>query len=286
MGLFDVTRLHSSPICIRNVRIGQGVEGDTFIPGKVKTKTWEQLGEALIPVQVSYNCSGNSIWVNGTEIHSRDWTIRDDMRAWLEKQLKESKFYAKRGGHIEERPGMVNFSIVGRQCNLEERAMYVEWDEHKQERETIAEAFNKNYAKDGIIANVAGDTGIDIMPDFIKKSKDRFGDEIKILNTNILYFFEEFEWVFTSGTFSVGFTMDSVLEHVKHFLSITKKGVCFNLLNKDTFSGDVQVAFNPDEVKKALTESLDNVDIKVIEGYYPDDFTIVINKVSNDANTE
>lgn len=129
-------------------------------------------------------------------------------------------------------------------------------------------------------------TGIDIMPDFIKKSKDRFGDEIKILNTNILYFFEEFEWVFTSGTFSVGFTMDSVLEHVKHFLSISKKGVCFNLLNKDTFSGDVQVAFNPDEVKNVLTESLDDVDIKVIEGYYPDDFTIVINKVSSDADTE
>lgn len=162
-----------------------------IVTGSDYNKTWEQLGEALIPVQVSYNCSGNSIWVDGTEIHSRDWTIRDDMRAWLEKQLKESKFYAKRGGHIEERPGMVNFSIVGRQCNLEERAMYVEWDEHKQERETIAEAFNKNYAKDGIIANVAGDTGIDIMP--IGTGKAQILQDFDTDNDDLIFFGDKCE---------------------------------------------------------------------------------------------
>ena len=135
-----------------------------IVTGSDYNKTWEQLGEALVPIQISYNCSGNSVWVNGTEIHTRDWTIRDDMRGWLEKQLKESRFYRKTGNHIEERPGLVNFSIVGRNCNLEERAMYVEWDEHKSERKTIAQAFNKTYTKDGIIAQVAGETGIDITP--------------------------------------------------------------------------------------------------------------------------
>ena len=89
-------------------------------------------------------------------------------------------------------------------------------------------------------------TGIDIMPDFVKKSKDKYGDDINVVNTNVLYFFEEFEWVFASGVFSIGFTIDEIIEHIEHFLNITKKGICLNLLNKKEFKGDVQVSFDID----------------------------------------
>lgn len=128
-------------------------------------------------------------------------------------------------------------------------------------------------------------TGIDIMPDFIKKSKDKYGDDVRILNTNILYFLEEFEWVFASGVFSVGFTIDEIVEHIRHFIGITTKGVCLNLLNKNTFKGDVQVSFDPDEVKSILSDKFPETTIDFVEGYYPDDYTIIINIDSNDAKS-
>lgn len=131
---------------------------------------------------------------------------------------------------------------------------------------TIDKGFDINYS------------GIDIMPDFIKKSKDRFGDKVKIFNTNILYFFEEFDWVFASGVFSVGFTLEEVIEYIDHFMKISRKGVCLNLLDKNNFRGDVQVSFNPEEVKSILESRYPNNTIDLIDDYSPDDFSIIIRK--------
>jgi cyclopropane fatty-acyl-phospholipid synthase-like methyltransferase len=131
---------------------------------------------------------------------------------------------------------------------------------------TIDKGFDINYS------------GIDIMPDFIKKSKDRFGDKVKIFNTNILYFFEEFDWVFASGVFSVGFTLEEVIEYIDHFMKISRKGVCLNLLDKTNFAGDVQVSFNPEEVKSLLESRYSNNTIEFINNYSPDDFSIIIRK--------
>ena len=57
-------------------------------------------------------------------------------------------------------------------------------------------------------------TGIDIMPDFIKIAKERYGDEIRVLNTNILYFLEKFEWTYASGVFSIGFDEKELIDAI------------------------------------------------------------------------
>jgi hypothetical protein len=124
-------------------------------------------------------------------------------------------------------------------------------------------------------------TGIDIMPHFIKKSKEIYGDSIKVVNTNALYYLEEFEWVFASGVFSIGFTLDSIVEHIKHFTTLSKKGVCFNLLNKETFEGDVQVSFIKDDVVKLLKENIKDFDVIVIDNYSIEDFTIILKTKSH-----
>jgi len=124
-------------------------------------------------------------------------------------------------------------------------------------------------------------TGIDIMPHFIKKSKEIYGDSIKVVNTNALYYLEEFEWVFASGVFSIGFTLDSIVEHIKHFTTLTKKGVCFNLLNKETFEGDVQVSFIKDDVVKSLKEKIKDFEVIVIDDYSIEDFTIILKSKSH-----
>jgi len=140
-----------------------------LVTGSDYEKTLEQLGEDICEnVTASFNCAGNSVWQKGKQTWANEWKLPADAREWLEGMLEESGFYRKTGNHIEERPGMVNFSIVGRNCNLEERAMYREWDQHKNERQFIAAAFEDTF---GLSAQVAGETGIDIVPPGADKSQ-------------------------------------------------------------------------------------------------------------------
>jgi len=156
-----------------------------LITGSDYPKTVEQLGKTICEnAERVYNCSGNDVWERGKNIFTNEWHLPEDAHSWLSEQLAESKFYRKTGLHFEHRPGMVNFSIVGRNANLEERFMYVEWDEHKKERNTIAKMFCELFPD--IEARVGGETGIDIYP----KGSDK-GQIVKDFDpvNDILHFF-------------------------------------------------------------------------------------------------
>jgi phosphomannomutase len=71
------------------------------------------------------------------------------------------------GNHVDRRPGLVNFSIIGRNCSNKDRELYVEYDKASNERERIMLALKRKH-KDYDI-QVAGETGIDIM----EKGKDK-----------------------------------------------------------------------------------------------------------------
>ena len=141
-----------------------------LVTGSDHDKTVEQLGKTICEnVELVYNCSGSDVWQAGKNIFTTDWTLPEDAHKWLSEQLTESRFYRKTGLHFEHRPGMVNFSIVGRNCNLEERMMYVEWDEHKNERFKIAEQFNLLFPD--LNAVIGGETGLDIFEKGFDKSQ-------------------------------------------------------------------------------------------------------------------
>ena len=134
-------------------------------------KTIQQIGHEICEaVEASFNCSGNSIWVGGKEVYRTQWELEGLERDFFEKKLLESKFKPKTGLHIEDRPGMANFSVVGRKATFEERFLYKEWDEHKNERHQIAKEFADTFGTN-IVAQVAGDTGIDIFPAGYDKSQ-------------------------------------------------------------------------------------------------------------------
>lgn len=135
-----------------------------LVTGSNYAKTFEQLGSALLSTQICYNCSGNSVHFRGVEVYKSEWTLPDNMVKYLEGTLKQHPYSEKTGNHIEHRPGLVNFSIVGRNADKEQRAKYVTYDERTTDRAGIANRFNKLFAKHGVIAQVAGETGIDIMP--------------------------------------------------------------------------------------------------------------------------
>lgn len=141
-----------------------------LITGSDRPKTIEQLGLDIVLAAVRvYNCSGNDVWEKTNNIYTNDWKIPLVAKEWLARQLETSHFTIRAGKHLEERPGCVNFSIVGRHATLKERQSYVEYDLEHNERERIALYFNHKFPD--LSARVGGDTGIDIFPKGRDKSQ-------------------------------------------------------------------------------------------------------------------
>ena len=150
-----------------------------IVTGSDYSKTLEQLGEEIMHnVMRSYQCSGNSIWENGLEVERNNWTLGNEERDFLSSELFRSKFLTRTGAHLDDRPGLVNFSVVGRGATTEQRAEYVLYDTEHQERKFIADLFNSRYASKGVKAQVAGETGLDIIQEGRDKGQviDDFDD--------------------------------------------------------------------------------------------------------------
>jgi phosphomannomutase len=160
-------------------------ENDVYlVTGSDRDKTIEQLGEEIYSLaQRVYNCSGSDVWQGETRIRSEGWKLLPRVRSYLVNCLKESSFPLRTGLHIEERPGMVNFSVVGRNATLGERKLYVKHDKQIGERNIISDLFNKEFPE--LIARPGGETGIDISP--------KGADKSQIVNdfdpNDVLYFY-------------------------------------------------------------------------------------------------
>lgn len=159
-----------------------------LVTGSDRDKTIEQVGEEIYSLcKRVYNCSGSDVWEGEKHIRSNSWTLPELARSFLISCEHGSVFHLRTGNHIEERPGMVNFSVVGRNATQQEREQYVAYDTKENERNTIAKEFNKMFPD--LEARPGGETGIDIAPkgadksqiliDFDKKDKIYFfGDRM------------------------------------------------------------------------------------------------------------
>lgn len=155
-----------------------------LVSGSDRAKTLEQVGKPVYDACVRvYNCSGNDVWEGSKNIRSSTIEFTDELRNDLESLLNESKFYSKTGKHIDLRPGLINFSILGRGCTLEQRAMYKQWDEHKKEREYIVNKLTPKYSN--LLFTIGGETGIDIT----ERGKDKSQILRDFPNPKDIYFF-------------------------------------------------------------------------------------------------
>ena len=102
----------------------------------------------------------------------------------LIKLVDESEFYNKTGRHYEERVGMVNFSIVGRNADIAARNQYTSYDAEFSERARIVEILKEKYPKLDFV--VGGAVSIDIFNKGSDKSqivKKYFKEAIKTNKT-------------------------------------------------------------------------------------------------------
>jgi len=161
----------------------ENIQNYCFVTGSDRDKTIEQVGlDMFVGAKYSFNCNGNDVNFYGAQIHTNDWTLPVTARNWLDEKLEQSEFVLRTGNHIEERPGMVNFSIVGRNATMGERKLYVEYDTKLNERNTITEMFNESFPE--LDAKAGGETGIDIGPKGSDKSQ-----VIKFIDDEELVFF-------------------------------------------------------------------------------------------------
>ena len=163
-----------------------------LVTGSDRTKTEEQIGEELFAkVNCVYNCSGNTKHKKGVCVfNTKDLKLEDKPQKFLERKLRNSDFDIKTGLHFDSRPGLLNFSIVGRNASKTERKKYVKYDTSTNERELISNKFNKLFSKKfDIVSQVAGETGLDIIKIGTDKAqilKDfTFQDELIFFGDNI-----------------------------------------------------------------------------------------------------
>ena len=74
----------------------------------------------------------------------------------------ESHTKYKTGTFIEWRESQINFSVVGRNCSLDQRENYVIWDKKSNERKKIVEKLKEEFSGWGLGFNLGGQISIDI----------------------------------------------------------------------------------------------------------------------------
>ena len=147
-----------------------------LISGSDKDKTIEQVGlDIWTSVERVYQSSGNQLWINGKLEHQYEFETKDYLRGLLDIFLDRSEYPHRYGNHIEERPGALNFSVVGRDCTQKQREHYAKWDNKHQERKDFAWEIKERYP--WLDAVVGGEISIDIYEKF--KDKGQIVKDIK-----------------------------------------------------------------------------------------------------------
>lgn len=134
-----------------------------LVSGSDYIKSIEQLGiDICTNVEAVYSCSGNDIWEHSENTFRSNWIIPGKLELFLYQLLQNNQYPNRTGNHIERRPGTVNFSIVGRNANYNERQNYIQWDITNNERQQLAKLIEFKFPT--LYAVCGGETGIDIGP--------------------------------------------------------------------------------------------------------------------------
>ena len=147
-----------------------------LVTGSDYPKTVAQVGQDVIDnCKMVFNCCGNEVRVGKLITHASNWKPSHELIDALDEELTNSKFPLRTGNHIEIRTGLVNFSVLGRNADSQQRETYIKYDEEHGERIDIALRLERQF--EDIDFMIGGDTGIDIYP--TGKDKRQVLDYIK-----------------------------------------------------------------------------------------------------------
>ena len=141
-----------------------------LVSGSNIEKIKEQIGHLYLKrAQGIFACSGNKYYVDDKLIYENKFEVSRKLKKLLGTILSNSRYPYRYGNHIEDRGSMVNFSIVGRDCNQEQREEYFRYDNENNERKIIAEAVHDKFPN--LDVAIGGQISIDIVPKGNDKSQ-------------------------------------------------------------------------------------------------------------------
>ena len=133
------------------------------VTGSDYAKTCEQIPQDILNSLAGvYTALGNVLYKKGKLVYSRDVQISDELLSDLEyfrsTTLYPGKLYEN---YIENRHGMLNFSVLGRNCPYSAREKYYAWDQIHHERAKIVSILSKKYSDYDFA--VGGNISIDVV---------------------------------------------------------------------------------------------------------------------------
>ena len=136
-----------------------------IVSGSDAAKIKSQLPEDIFNgVDGIYASMGNEFYKKGETIYRKDFEPEPRLIAVLEEYRKNSSYPGRFfSNYIERRCGMLNFSVLGRDCPYEEREKYKFWDDKYGERINMQRELKKNFP--GLDISLGGHISLDIVPD-------------------------------------------------------------------------------------------------------------------------
>lgn len=127
-------------------------------------KVCEQLPGYVINAFTGVYCSmGNVLMRQGSLVRQNEFVEPQGLIADLENFRKKTQYPGPLfNNYIERRVGMINFSVLGRDCPYAERERYKAWDDIEKERLQIQAVLLKKYPQ--LEVTVGGSISIDITP--------------------------------------------------------------------------------------------------------------------------
>lgn len=141
-----------------------------IITGSDLPKVEEQCNpDVLKAVSGIFTCMGCQFWKYGKLVYENDVTWNSTLKPILEGMVERSTYPVKTGNHIEQRMGMINFSILGRNADIDQRFDYGYYDRNKQERAALVDDLSKQFPQYEF--TTGGSVSIDITKVGINKSQ-------------------------------------------------------------------------------------------------------------------
>lgn len=154
-----------------------------IVTGSDLKKLKEQVSEKVQENVAGMYCSmGNEFYIKNKLIYEHDFIPEQNLIEKLENYRKNTLYPGKLfENYIEKRKGMINFSVLGRDCSMFERKEYKKWDDVHKERKQIANELSESYPQYDI--SIGGNISIDIVPhgfgkeQIAKELRDKYPDK-------------------------------------------------------------------------------------------------------------